>query len=63
MARKKSKDSEEADLFDTIPEVSEGKKKALDAALTDITKRYGDGAIMRLGDARHLAVDIIPSAH
>ena len=61
MARKKSKNSEEADLFDAIPEISEGKKKALDAALTDITKRYGDGAIMRLGDSQLLAVDVIPS--
>jgi recombination protein RecA len=61
MARKKSKNTEEADLFDAVPEIDEGKKKALDAALTDITKRYGDGAIMRLGDARHLSVDVIPS--
>ena len=39
----------------------EGKMKALDAALQDLTKRFGDGAIIRLGDAAHLAVDVVPS--
>jgi recombination protein RecA len=29
--------------------------------LTDITKRYGDGAIMRLGEAHHLQVEYIPT--
>ncbi|MFW5772493.1 MAG: DNA recombination/repair protein RecA, partial [Phototrophicaceae bacterium] len=41
--------------------MEEGRRKALDATLADITKRYGDGAILRLGDARHLAVDTISS--
>ena len=35
--------------------------EALEAAVTDITKRYGDGAVMRLGDATHLMVETIPS--
>lgn len=35
--------------------------KALDNALSDLTKRFGDGAIVRLGDAAHLQVDVIPS--
>ncbi len=34
---------------------------ALDKALGDITKRYGDGAIMRLGEAHHLEVESIPT--
>lgn len=34
---------------------------ALDKALGDITKRYGDGAIMRLGEAHHLEVEAIPT--
>ncbi|MCI0520842.1 MAG: recombinase RecA [Chloroflexi bacterium] len=34
---------------------------ALDKALGDITKRYGDGAIMRLGEARHMVIDAIPT--
>ncbi len=38
-----------------------GRDKALEAALDDILKRYGDGAILRLGDATHLQVDAIPT--
>jgi recombination protein RecA len=34
---------------------------ALDKALNDITKRYGDGSIMRLGEAHHLIVEAIPT--
>ena len=34
---------------------------ALDKALGDITKRYGDGSIMRLGEAHHMAVEAIPT--
>lgn len=34
---------------------------ALDKAVGDIVKRYGDGAIMRLGEARHLEVEAIPT--
>ncbi len=34
---------------------------ALDKALGDIAKRYGDGAIMRLGEAQHLNVEAIPT--
>ena len=37
----------------------EAKKKALDATLTDITKRYGDGTIFNLGGGRLLPVDTI----
>ena len=29
--------------------------------MSDITKRFGDGAIMRLGEATHLKVDVIPT--
>ena len=39
----------------------EGREKALDVALANITKKYGDGAIMRLGEATHLDVDVIPT--
>jgi len=34
---------------------------ALDKTLKDITKRFGEGAIMKLGDAQGLAVDVIPT--
>jgi recombination protein RecA len=39
----------------------EGREKALDIALANITKKYGDGAIMRLGEATHLDIDAIPT--
>lgn len=37
------------------------KKAALDKTLKDITKRFGEGAIMKLGDAKSLEVDAIPT--
>lgn len=40
---------------------NEARQVALDKALGDITKRYGDGAIMRLGEASHLLVEAIPT--
>jgi recombination protein RecA len=40
---------------------NEGRKKALETTLAGLTKRFGDGAIMRLGEAKHLAVEIIPT--
>ncbi len=39
----------------------EARRAMLDKALGDILKRYGDGAIMRLGEAQHLAVEAIPT--
>ncbi len=38
-----------------------GRDKALETALASLTKRFGEGAIMRLGEATHLHVDIIPT--
>lgn len=52
MARKNSDLSESMDLSRQI---------ALEKALGDITKRYGDGTIMRLGEAHHMAVESIPT--
>jgi recombination protein RecA len=39
----------------------EGRNKALDTALKSLTKRFGDGAIMRMGDATHMEVSTIPT--
>jgi len=36
-----------------------GKERALQAAVAQITKQFGDGALMRLGEATHLTVDTI----
>jgi recombination protein RecA len=41
--------------------VSEGKQIALDKALGDLAKRFGDGTVMRLGDAHQLRVEAIPT--
>ena len=41
--------------------MDDAKKTVLDKALKDIVKRYGEGSIMRLGQAKHLAVDVIPT--
>jgi recombination protein RecA len=40
---------------------NDARLKALENTLTDLTKRYGDGAIVRLGDAAHLNVAVIPT--
>ncbi|MBL8097143.1 MAG: recombinase RecA [Anaerolineales bacterium] len=37
------------------------KERALDAALAQIKKQFGDGAVMRLGEATHLQVEVIPT--
>jgi recombination protein RecA len=38
-----------------------GRGKALESALADLKKRFGDGAVVRLGDAVHLHVEAIPT--
>lgn len=35
------------------------RKTALDKTLQDITKRFGEGAIMKLGDSKSMSVDVI----
>ena len=40
---------------------NEARRRALDATLTDITKRYGDGTIFNLGEGNNLQVDTVPS--
>jgi recombination protein RecA len=39
----------------------EGRDRALEAAIAGIQKRFGEGAIMRLGDAHHMQVEVIPT--
>lgn len=50
MARRNSSDN-----------VDDARQVALDKALGDITKRYGDGAIMRLGEASQMMVEVFPT--
>ena len=39
----------------------DGRRAVLDKAVGDIIKRYGDGSIMRLGDAHHMDTEAIPT--
>lgn len=48
MAKKDNRDKEE-------------RQKILDATVDEIRSRFGDGAIMKLGDARRVEVDAIPT--
>ncbi|MGI6250761.1 MAG: recombinase RecA [Anaerolineaceae bacterium] len=41
--------------------MNDAKKAVLDRALNDIIKRYGDGSIMRLGEAHQMQVEVIPT--
>jgi recombination protein RecA len=41
--------------------LDEGRRAMLDKAVGDIVKRYGDGSIMRLGEAHKMVVDAIPT--
>jgi len=52
MARKSKKKDEAQD---------DGRRAVLDKAVGDIIKRYGDGSIMRLGDAHHMDTEAIPT--
>lgn len=43
------------------PMADEGKLKALGLAMDQITKQFGDGAIMKLGEAKKVDVELLPS--
>ena len=57
----RKKDKAEESVAETPTLEDHGRMKALEAALTDLTRRFGDGTIVRLGDASHLAVEVIPT--
>jgi recombination protein RecA len=40
---------------------TEGREKALETALAGLQKRFGEGTIMKLGEATHLNVEAIPT--
>ncbi len=43
------------------PVIDPGKARALETTLGSILKRFGEGSIMRLGEATHLKVETIPT--
>ena len=55
-----AKKAEKAAVSDTKPS-NEGKIKALGLAMDQITKQFGDGSIMKLGEAHKVDVELIPS--
>ncbi|MBL8158917.1 recombinase RecA [Candidatus Saccharibacteria bacterium] len=50
-----------SDKNDKSDAKTDGKTKALGLALDQITKQFGDGSIMKLGDAHKVEVETIPS--
>ncbi len=77
MARKKKSDAEATEELNEFieeakgkktkaaeakkPEIDPGRARALEQTLSTITKRFGEGSIMRLGEATHLQVETIPT--
>jgi recombination protein RecA len=41
--------------------MDDARRAILDKALGDIVKRYGEGSIMRMGEAQHMTVEAIPT--
>ena len=41
--------------------VDEGRQKVLDQTVAQVKRRFGEGALMRLGEATHLQVEVIPT--
>jgi recombination protein RecA len=58
---KKNPDKNVFEPFDRSEPMSDAKRAVLDKALGDIVKRYGEGSIMRLGQASQLEVEVIPT--
>jgi recombination protein RecA len=61
MARKPSTQSAQPLPTDGDNNVNEARRAVLEKALGDIVKRYGEGSIMRMGEAHHLQVEAIPT--
>ena len=55
-----AKKAEKPAVSDTKPD-NEGKLKALGLAMDQITKQFGDGSIMKLGEQHRANVELIPS--
>ena len=53
--------SQASALSPTLDGLSAGKQKALDTTLASLAKRFGDGAIMKLGSAAQMKTEAIPT--
>lgn len=56
-----AKKTDKAAVADAGAGSNEGKLKALGLAMEQITKQFGDGSIMKLGEAHKVDVELIPS--
>jgi len=61
MPRKSSSQSQPLPNQPQSGGMDDAKRAVLDRALGDIVKRYGEGSIMRLGEAHHMVVEVIPT--
>jgi len=62
MAAKRKSKQDDGDQYEGAgiqQHTDEGRKKALEAALGDLTKRFGEGTIIALGEATHMKVETI----
>jgi recombination protein RecA len=59
LEKKMARKSQE--LAPAVRQENDAKKAVLEKAVGDIIKRYGDGSIMRLGEAHSMVVDSIPT--
>ena len=59
--RKKSQKEESPVLLNGGSDSSGGRTRALDQTLDNILKRFGEGSIMRLGEATHMRVETLPT--
>ena len=55
-----AKKAEKAEMAEKAT-TNEGKLKALGLAMDQITKQFGDGSIMKLGEAQKVDVELIQS--
>lgn len=62
MAKKSDNDVKPVKNTETATKkVDEGKVKALGLAMEQITKQFGEGSIMKLGEAKRVDVELLPS--
>src|SRR5712692_2140867 len=61
MAKEKDKDKDKSNGAGEAAASNGSRDQALEKTLQELTKRFGDGTIVRLGDANHLHVDVIPT--
>jgi recombination protein RecA len=60
--KKAAKESKiDHDLFAMSEATQEARLKSLESTVTDLEKKFGEGTIVRLGDAAHMAIDVIPT--